>query len=206
MTAKPIAIGVPALLAIALAVVLALWALGGSGGGGALAEEAGVTGIIEYSVLDSGGVVKAHEVIHNTTVSGFLNAAASRLSVAGTVAATGVYENLQLCNINNTGDVCTSGQLIANIKDAAGGAANNPAGAADTTVTGPSGVADGVGSYQVQDTFFCGGTCAKILKLELTAGAATVGSADGVLGAYQAVDVTLSSGDSLQLTWTVDID
>ena len=74
-------------------------------------------------------------------------------------------------------------------------------------MTGPGGIADGVGSYQVQDTFFCGsGDCAKILKLELTAGAGAAGTADTSLGAFQAVDVTLASGDSLQITWTVDID
>ena len=207
MTAKPIAIGVPALLAIALAVVLALWALGWGGGGGAMTEEASITGVIEYYVRDSNNAVTEHMVIHNTTLDGFVNAAANRLSVAQTVAATDVYENLQLCDVNNTGDVCTTSQLIASIKDAAGGAANNPAGAADTDVSGPGGVADGVGSYQVQDTFFCGsGDCAKILKLELTAGNGAAGTADATLGAFQAVDVTLASGDSIQITWTVDID
>ena len=199
MTAKPVIIGVPALLAIALAVILALWAWGGSGQGGALAEQASVSGVIEYTVRDSNNAVKEHLVIQNTTVDGFLNAAASRLSTAQTVSAgSGVYENLQLCDTNATTTSCTNTQLIKSIKDAAGGAANNPAGTADTAVTGPSGIADGVGSYQVQDTFFCGsGDCQKILKLELTAGSGAAGSADGTIGAYQAVDVTLASGDSL---------
>ena len=200
-------VAVPVLLAIALAVVVAMWLLGGSGAGGGLAEEAGITGVIEYSVHDSSGKLLQHRVINNTTTSGLLNAASGRLSVAQTVTtAQDVYEDLQLCNVNNTGDVCTTAQLIANIKSAVGGAANNPAGTGDVVVSGPAGVADGVGSYQVVDTFFCGGTCAQILKLELTAGAGAAGTADSTLGAYQAVSVTLASGDSLQVTWTVDID
>ena len=209
-TRKPMAIGAPVALAIALLVLLAMWAWGGFGGGSSLAERTSLTGTLEYTVRDTDGIVKLHKVIPNTTTTGGLNAAASRLSVAQTVAATDVFENLQLCDVNNTADVCTTAQLVGDIKVAVAGAANNPAGAADTAVTGPGGVADGVGSYQVQDTFFCdtagGGSCTKILKLELTAGNGTAGTADSTLAAFQAVDVTLADEDSIQVTWTIDID
>ena len=186
--------------------------MGGSSGGGGLTETAAMSGTVEYTVRDSNGVVKAHNSSSNTVTDTFLNDAASRLSDDQTVASTDVYENIQLCDVNNTTTVCVTADLIADIKTAVGGSANNPAGADDTTLTSPSTVADSVGSYDVQDTFVCdttgspGAACTKILKLELTRGPATAGSGDGTLGAYQAVDVTLADGDSLQVTWTVDID
>lgn len=201
---RPVFVGVPVLLAIALAAILApLW-MSGAGGGANFTEKAALTGLVEITVRGPDGLIKFHQIMANSPTSDFREAAADRLFTSGGLGATGTYDAIQLCQTSI--DPCTTGQLVTPLGTALDtGITNNPAVGAVTDSP-----AEDPGAYQVDETFFCNSTdasdCNQILELQLVAGDHTGGTADIDIGAVQSVSVTLSDNDSLAITWTITIN
>ena len=172
----------------------------------------GISGIIEYVVFDGDGNILDSVIIHNTSTAALLDAASNRLATTTTTSDTSTgtdrtYDNLQLCSNDDVG--AGSCSLVANISDSDGGTGINPV---DTTATlgVDAGGGDTTGTYQVTDTFFCdtsgAGACSAIEELQLTGGAGTNGVSEAGVGAFQDVSVTLNDNDSIQVTWTIDLD
>jgi hypothetical protein len=179
-----------------LLVVVAL-ALAGGFYLGLSRENSGVTdrgtvaGLIEYTVRDASGNIKMSRLIHNTTMAALLNDARARLGVDGTTLASNnsdLYDNIQACSAATSGASCT----LSSALDA------NPADGTNTSETES-------GNYKVVKTFTASGA-STIAELQLTRGAATSGTAETNIGAFQGVSITLANGDTLQITWTIDID
>lgn len=175
------------LVAITLSIVLVWYSPFRDGDGGP--ENPRVVGIITYTVWDASGAVKTHQVIHNTTLALLLNDARDRIAVDGTtINNDALFDNIQLCSDNGSGAACT---LSTNL-DA------NPADGTNTAL-GES------GNYQTVKTFTASGA-STIEEMQLTRGTATNGVMETTRGAWQNVSITLASSDTLQVTWTVDID
>ena len=167
-------------------------------------EKLGIRGFVEYVVYDADGNVKFESGRLNTTLDGFIDDAASLLSVAGTTTgAATLYDNIQLCSDNGSGLACTIVDL-----DEDSGAENNPA-AATISSSVDAGGGDTVGTYEGVKTFTCIATgdnaCTTIEEIQLAKGTISDGVAS-TQGAYQNVSTTLNDGDTIQITWTVDID
>ena len=181
-------IGVPISILAVLVAALALAYGPRPGGGSGFTEQQRIAGVIEYSVWDAFGTIKTHKVIHNTTLALLLNDARDRIGIDGTtITNTDLFDNIQLCSNNASGGSCT---LTVNI-------GTNPADGTNTAL-GES------GNYHTVNTFTATGA-ATIEEMQLTRG--TTGSGENTnRGAWQDVSITLASGDTLQVTWTVDID
>lgn len=154
-------------------------------------ETAKIIGLIEFTVFDSNGNLKEHRIIHNATLTGFKNAARERLGIDGSLTGTSntdLYDNIQLCSNDVSGDSSTC-TLSANL-DA------NPADGTNTS--GATGV------YSTVKTFTASGA-STIEEMQLTRGAATNSTKDTNVGAWQNVSITLANTDTLQVTWTVTI-
>jgi hypothetical protein len=150
-----------------------------------------IVGVIEYTVLDADGQTKTHKIIRNTTADGFKNDARARLGTLVTsLVADDLYDNITLCSVAATSTICATGNLSANL-DA------NPADS--TEANGATGV------YTATKTFTASGA-STILALQLTKGVVVnAANTNQSVGAYQSVNVTLASSDTLQITWTVTI-
>lgn len=187
------------LVAMVAMAMVGLWQLGYSqGGAGSVATDVGrIRGLIEYEVRDASGRVKEHRVIHNATLAALLNDARTRLGVDGAFTGLGnndLYDNIQAVSSDLSGATPTNAQLTTSI-------GSNPV---DGTNATASIGADVSGNYTVITTFTATGA-ATIEELQLTKGAATSGAAEAP-GAWQNVAITLANGDTLQVTWTIDID
>ena len=199
-TRPSVLFGVPALLAIAVAVFLAMWALGPGGGGSA--EQARATSNVEYIVRDASGAIKVHEFVKNETTSRLLDAAAERLSEAGD-PGTSIFVSIALCQVSGntvavangfTPDVpCTS--LVGNM---------NAAG----TNTNPSDLLtpiDGSNTYQVSVQFTATGT-SDIVEMQLVRIPTTnVPPAAINIGAVRMGTISLDTNDTLTVTWDVTL-
>ena len=177
------------LVVVLAAALVGVWRVGYTQGEGAF-DGARISGLIEYSVRDASGAVKEQRVIHNTTADAFKNAARARLGVAGTTLGASnvdMYSSIRACNNAASSTLCTSTNLTSNV--------NNPIDAA--------GAAGGTGVYTATGTFTATGAAGPILTLQLTDRNATDGSRS--VGAHQTVNITLASGDTLQVTWTITI-
>lgn len=167
-----------------------LWSVLGNSEVDALGESASIKGEIAYVVRDPAGAVKEQRSIHNTTLAALKNDARARLGVdASGLGVNDLYDNIQAVGSDISGATPTDPQLTANL-DA------NPA---DGTST-----AGGSGVYTTVKTFTASGT-ATIEELQLTKGAAVNGTAEAP-GAWQNTSITLASGDTLQVTWTITIN
>lgn len=165
--------------------------LGSLRSGTGVADRGAIVGSIEYTVRDANGVVKEHKAIHNTILSGLLNDARARLGIDGTtIGNSDLYNNIQAVGSDLSGTTPTNLQLSSNL-DA------NPA-------SGTAATATESGNYTVTKTFTASGA-STIEELQLTKGAAANGTAE-TPGAWQNVSITLASGDTLAVTWTIDID
>ena len=164
------------------------------------AEKLGIKGTIAYVIRDADGNIKEDVIIHNTTMPSLLNAAATRLVLGTTTAANTMFDDIQLCSDNGSGLACTVIDITQE-----GGSYPNPA---TTTATGPAGVDDGIGTFQAQNTFTCtqDAGCTAIEEIQLAAGDGVSGVAGSPVGAWQNVSMTLNDNDTVQITWTVDID
>jgi hypothetical protein len=172
------------------------WLLGQRGGTPPASDTLGIKGWVEYTVRDAQGDIRFQSARHNTKLTAFLNDARDRLGGAdGSLTGLGntdLYDNIQACSADASGGACTlSSNLTA-----------NPADGTQSTLAGDG---DG-GNYQTVVTFTASGGSSTIEELQLTKGAATNGVADTGRGAWQNVSITLASGDTLQVTWTIDID
>ncbi len=190
---KIIKISSPVLLAVLIALsALAAWTLLRDKPTAILGESAGIKGEISYLVKDSSGVIKEQRSIHNTTLTALKNDARARLGVDGTFTGLGnndLYDNIQAVGSDLSGATPTNAQLSTNL-DA------NPADGTNT--------AGGNGVYTTVKTFTASGA-ATIEELQLTKGSATNGTAEAP-GAWQNTSITLASGDTLQITWTITIN
>ena len=200
---RPVAIGVPVLVALALAIMV-LWAWG-LAGGSSLNDGGKITGMVEYTVMGADGVIKDHKIIHNATDDVFLNEAASRLSAAATLAEADLFDNIQLCTNVAAGSITAGAATLCVGVDLNGATALLGGNPADTTPTDPA----GVGNYQAVNTFTCveAGGCPAIAAIQLAKGSAADGTVEGIadVGAVQVITVTLADTDTLQITWTVTI-
>ena len=192
---RPIAFGVPLLLAIALVMVLALWTWG-SGGGTGFTEKGKITGIIEYTVTGPDGVIKEHRLFPNTTTTNLLDGARARLGIDGTtVANTDLFNNIELCEAPTAvaATACTTVSSNANTTE-------------DNPLEG-NGVAGTTGIYTVTLTWNAIGAVT-IEGFHLCKAAAVAGTACAVgdIGAFQDTGtIVLATGDSIQVQWTVTI-
>ena len=174
--------------------------------GGGTGESLGIKGYVEFIVYDADGNVKERSGRLNATLDGFLNDASSRLAAATTTAEAHIYENIQLCTGDTSGASCSIVDLDEDSNPTDFGP--NPA---DTTPTlnVDAGGGDTVGTYEAQNLFTCtatgDGACTTIQEIQLAKGAAVDGTPD-TAGAWQDVNTTLNDGDTIQITWTVDID
>ncbi len=192
--ARPIKIGLPLALIVALVAALVLFAFGSAGGGSGFTDGSRISGTIEYTVRDAFGAIKAHKIIHNTTTTLYLNAIRDVLGAAGGPAAittdADLYDNIQVLTADDANREVTpaDGDLSINL-DA------NPK---DGTNTSP-----GAGQYETVVTFTAS-AASTIEELQLTKGSATSGTAE-TIGAFQNVSITLANLDTLQVTWTITV-
>ena len=195
LVANPIRFGIPALIILALAAGLAFWAWGTGGGaaGGGLGDSARIRGMVELTHFDADGNVIYHRLEKNTTVDGLKTDAASRLGISSTLADSDLYDFVLACSNNAGGSTCT----ISDLDSVDGASHDNPLDGSGATGSSP-------GEYDVVVTFTCTGTCIEIEELQLVKGAPT-NNQPGTVGAHQNVDVVLSNGDTLLVTWTIDI-
>lgn len=179
-----------------------------------LAESARISGIVEYTVRDAQGNVKAHSVWHNTVLASALETTMRRLidNTVGVTADTDTFRRIAALNNNEADDAIVGGILSTSVTllldgDGVAGGNQNPAAGtyADVGTT-----TDGQG--RVQLTFTAAGA-ATIERLLLTkagvddtavGGAVAIAEADIV--AWQDVSIVLANADTLQITWTVNLD
>lgn len=205
-TARFMKIGVPAILAVVALLAMSLWAFGPSALGG---ENAFIKTNVEWKVFGPDGSLKLQGVGHNATTSAYLEAAASRLSAAGTLDETTNYDNVALCSgTAGTPTDCSADNLV-DLNGVAALAGGNPV---DQTPSNPT----GTGNYAVANTFTCntdalsgglGSACTAITQLQLSMGAVTdgTGHATTAVGAYKNVAITLADDDTLEVTWTITV-
>lgn len=190
---KVMKVSIPALLTVVIALsALVAWMALRDKSAASISESAGITGNISYILKDASGNVKEQNSIHNTTLAALKNDARARLGVDGTFTGltnADLYDNIQAVASDLSGATPTNPQLTTNL-DA------NPA---DSTNT-----AGGAGVYTAVKTFTASGA-ATIEELQLTKGAAANGTAEAP-GAWQNTSITLASGDTLQITWTITIN
>ena len=109
-----------------------------------------------------------------------------------------------MCTDNGSGLACA----IVDLNEDNGTFGTNPA---DTTPSPnvDAGGGDTIGTFEAVNTFTCtatgDGACTTIEEIQLAKGSAVDGTPD-TQGAWQNVAVTLNDGDTIQITWTVDID
>jgi len=192
------------------AALVATWAFL-PGNRDAATERIGYNGIVEYAIRDASGRVKEHRVLHNAVLGEALETAMKRLidPSTGVTADTDTFRRIGALNTNTDDPV--DGVLAASVTtllDGDTGAAGdqNPANAAFADVGTTT---DGQG--RVQLTFTATGN-ASIRRIVLTKapvdntadGAAAITSAN--ILAHQAVTIDLANGDTVQFTWTINLD
>ena len=194
ISVRPLIVGVPTLLLVALVASWALWAWGGVGGAGA-SDSGRVSGVIAWTQRDASGDVLAHQTIRNTTTSLLKDHIRTLLGTAGGPAGVAtdadLYDNIQLLTADDVDREVTpaNGDLSVNLNA-------NPADG--TNVDGATGV------YTTVVTFTASAT-STVQELQLTKGAAVSGTAE-TIGAFQDVAINLANLDTLEVTWTVTIN
>ena len=230
ITAKPIMIGVPAVMFTVLVAVLALWAWGpiGASGGGP-SSNATLVWNVEYWHRNGDGVLLDHQIKHNVLVEDGLQAAMARMiddSVSITAEDDTFDQIVLLDTIVPVGDIEGGGPsavLAAQVLEDVGGNAGSsaaPAGGflnpADGEFTDDPGE-DGKGKVTV--TFLgedngsdsTGPVAARQMLLVKAAerDTATLGTADIAEADIMAtieITVDLAETDTLQIAWTIDVD
>ena len=172
-------------------------------------------GTLEYTVRDANGNVREHGVIHNTVNDPeALNEIFNRIS--GT-ASGGAYDGIAALSVPATGggaDDPSDGVLDTSITlnlDGDNGTVGhqNPA---DGTITTDFGTESGNGTVVVTFTALANGVEVKQVVLTkaaedntLVGGAASIDDAE-IFSYLDVADVTLNTNDTVQYTWTVDVD
>ena len=222
---KRIGIGLALSAFVALAAVLAVWDLRLRDDGpqeAAQSKEAtkgsdgrtvalGIKGTVEYTVRDAEGNVKEHGVIHNTINGEGLNEIYNRITSAASGGAFDAIVALSVDVITDDPSDGVAGTSITDDLDGDSGIAGDQ-NQADGTVTTDFGTETGNGTVAV--TFTAQLNAVSVKQVVLTKAAVddtsqgpnpTVVDAD--ILAYQDVpDVTLNTNDTVQYTWTLDVD
>ena len=184
----------------------------GSGGPGV---SFGISGIIEYVVRDGDGNIKEQGIIHNTTndPEGLDEVLALTIGTAVTGTSAKFDDIGALCvavGTDNPNDGTDAASLCDNLDgsgDGAGTLKNNPQ-------TGTVAEVSESGNGTIIVTFVADGAAVTVAQIVLTkrgnfdnAGAGGVAIVDSDILAYQDVpDVNLADADSVQYTWTLDLD
>ncbi len=186
-------VGVPVLLAL-LAAFMGFYALfvWGSASGSSLSDGGRIKGVVEWTHMDASGAVLGHSLFDNTTMPLIKDDARTRLGTNATLADADLYNEIALCSNDVSGLVCTLSDV--NFIDEF-----NPQ---EGTVV--AGAATGV--YTVAATFAASGAVL-IEELQLVKGnnADNQAPTNLEIGAWQNVSVTLATGDTLTVTWTITV-
>lgn len=167
----------------------------------------GITGIVEYTVRDPSGNVKEHGVIENTINAEALNEVFNRITGA---ASGGAYVGIAALDVPDDPSGGVAGASMTKKLDGDSGTAGNQ-NPADGAVTTDFGTETGNGTVSV--TFTATGDNVSVLQVVLTKSvendtlAGNLSIADADIFAFQDLpDVTLNTNDTVQYTWTVDVD
>ncbi len=172
-----------------------------------------LTGTLEYIVRDANGNLKEQGIIHNT-----VNDPEALNEVFNRIAATasgGAYDGIAALSVpaGGGGDDPSDGVLDTSITllldgDSGTNGNQNPA---DGTVTTDFGTESGNGTVVV--TFTAQSDSVDIKQVVLTKASEdnTIGGASAITDAdifsfLDVPDVTLNTNDTVQYTWTVDVD
>lgn len=176
---------------------------------GGNASPVGIKGIIKYTVRDANGNVKESAVIYNT-----VNDPEALDEVFNRIARTmtgGAYDAIGALAVDAATDDPSDGVLAGSITlnlDGDSGTVGNQNPADDDSIGAPS---NGDGTIDV--TFTAQADSVNVKQIVLTKAAeddtsdGAVAIADADIFAYVDVpDVTLDTNDTVQYTWTVDVD
>lgn len=219
-------VGLVAAVAVVGVVLWSPWSAGqesktasvadqGASEAGGTGVPVGIKGIIEYTVRDASGNVKTEGVIHNTVNTQAINEVLYRMLDIATTQGSGDYDGIAALSVAVGTDDPSDGVLAASITDTLDGSgsdcttSHNPN---DGTFTDGTGSESGNGTIAVTFTACANGlTVAQIVLTNAapdnnnTTGGSAI--ADAAIFAYVDVpDVNLNSGDTVQYTWTVDVD
>lgn len=193
-----------AVLALALALLL-------NQSQPSLEDRTGVRGIVDYTQWDSEGFVKVSGRIHNTVNDEGKDETFNR--IAGSVTGT-AFDGIVALDVPVVTDDPSDGIDASSITlqldgDSGTGGEQNPA---DGAVATDFGSENGNGTVQV--TFTATSDGVQVLQIGLTRAAeddTLVGGANAIsdaeIFAYVDVpDITLNTNDTVQYTWTIDVD
>lgn len=213
-------------LSLLAAVGVGVWALapGGDQAGGAVVQSnaigdapfeqisnQGVRGIVTYRVVDASGILIESGQFHNTVNDEGKNETFNR--IAGT-ATGGSFDGIAAMDVpvgtDDPADGVDSTSITLNLDgDSGTGGEQNPA---DGNVTTDFGTETGNGTVDV--TFTATSDSTSIFQIVLTksveddtlvGGALAIGDAD-IFAYVDVPDITLNTSDTVQYTWTVDVD
>ncbi len=214
---KPVVFGIPVVMVTALVAVLALWAWGPSGGGAT--SGATLKWNVEYWHRDAAGEVLQHKIDHNTITGVGDEMALDRLINAGgdgdVAGETDAMDQIVLLDVAYTVDNVTAVPVTSVLQNVDGdGAANNqnPSDGVFGDVTAST--TDGKGEVVETFTATAGDPPAAVQMLlgkfpvqsqaDNTDPASTIAAAD--ILASIVINVDLAPTDTLQITWTIDVD
>ena len=180
------------------------------GGDSNLSSKTGIRGIIDYKVMSAAGELIEEGRIFNTVNNEGKDETFNRIAGTGTGNA---FDGIVALDVTVGTDDPSDGTLSTSITllldgDSGAGGNQNPA---DGTVVTDFGTENGNGTVQVTFTATANGV--SVLQIVLTRADEndTVGGAvaitDAETFAYVDVpDITLNTNDTVQYTWTIDVD
>ena len=198
LTAKPIRLGIPALIILGLIGVIAFMAWG-TGGAAGMNDTAMFRGTVEYTVFDANGKIKDHAINHNAVAAAMLTSARNamgRNTDSDGGDANDLYDTIELCQADGdaviTAAVCVTLSEPDNITEA------NPQSGAGVDVS--------TDAYSVTLTFTATGAVT-IEGFHLCGRNAhsddTVCPSDET-GAFQDTGtIVLANTDTIQVVWTI---
>lgn len=212
--------GLVSVVAAVTVVAVVLWSPWSAGGdiqttseapqvaseAGGTGAPVGIKGIIGYTVRDANGNVKDSGVIHNTVNAEALNEVFNRITESAT---GGAYDAIAaLDTTEDPSDGVDSTSITTSLDGDTGTTGDqNPA---DGSVSTDFGSETGNGTVVVT---FTAGDSVTVAQIVLTKAAeddtsdGTVAIVDSDIFAYVDVpDVSLAASDTVQYTWTVDVD
>ena len=174
-----------------------------------------LTGTLEYTVRDANGNVKEHGIIHNTVNEEALNEVFNRILFSASYVAYDGIAALSVADSGGGADDPSDGVDDDSITllldgDSVTNGNQNPA---DGTVTTDFGTEKGNGTVSVTFTAQTNSVEVKQVVLtkaaenrtDLPGGPVVIGDAD-IFAYLDVADVTLNTNDTVQYTWTVDVD
>lgn len=217
ITSKPVLLSVPVVIVTALVVVLALWAMGMTGSGGAVlggaSSNAGLVWNVEYWHRNADGDLLFYKKDKNALTAVGKEIAMERLIKvgAGDITSTtaqlqeaDAFDNIVLLNAVFGSFPITSGKILAAVDGSNGSGDCNPCDG-DFTDGGGNGTGDGT-----VDVIFTASGAATTAEMHLVKAANQEASKSNIVAAdvlaTLPVVVTLANNDTLQIKWTIDVD